>query len=115
MQQRCTLCNPHHQKWVYIPARRVVQTSQTHPSSLLSLWTGQCHSTVRQIYENVGVLGNKAIDKNEVILKEIKLLFSSILFIYFFGGLECVGHSFAYVAHCVLLRDVWIRTRRPAI
>jgi hypothetical protein len=20
-------------------------------------------------------------------------------FVYFFGGLECVGHSFAYVAH----------------
>jgi hypothetical protein len=22
-----------------------------------------------------------------------------IFFVYFFGGLECVGHSFAYVAH----------------
>jgi hypothetical protein len=26
---------------------------------------------------------------------------------YFFGRLECVGHSFAYVAHFVFLRDVW--------
>jgi hypothetical protein len=29
----------------------------------------------------------------------------------FFCGLECV-HSFAYVAHFVFLRDVWIRTQR---
>jgi hypothetical protein len=29
-----------------------------------------------------------------------------IFFVYFFGGLECVGHSFAYVAHFVFLRDV---------
>ncbi len=26
--------------------------------------------------------------------------------------LECVGHNLAYVAHFVLLRDVWIRTQR---
>jgi hypothetical protein len=26
----------------------------------------------------------------------------------FFGGVECVGHSFAYVVHFVFLRDVWI-------
>jgi hypothetical protein len=30
-------------------------------------------------------------------------------------GLECVGHSFAYVAHFVFLRDVWIRTQRLAV
>ncbi len=28
----------------------------------------------------------------------------------FFCGLECVGQSFAYVAHFVFLRNVWIRT-----
>jgi hypothetical protein len=33
----------------------------------------------------------------------------------FLGGLECVGHSFAYVAHFVFLRDVWIRTQRAAV
>jgi hypothetical protein len=38
-----------------------------------------------------------------------------LLFAYFFGGLECVGHSFAYVALFVFLRDVWIRTQRAAI
>jgi hypothetical protein len=35
-------------------------------------------------------------------------------FLYFFGGLEGVGHSFAYVGHLVpvFFRDVWIRTLR---
>jgi hypothetical protein len=33
-----------------------------------------------------------------------------ILYI-FFGGLECVGYSFAYVAHLWFLRDVLIRTQ----
>jgi hypothetical protein len=35
-----------------------------------------------------------------------------IIVCIFFGGLERVGHSFAYVAHFVFLRDVWIRTQR---
>jgi hypothetical protein len=29
--------------------------------------------------------------------------------------LECVGHFFAYVAHFVFLRNVWIRTQRDAV
>jgi hypothetical protein len=29
---------------------------------------------------------------------------------FFFCAIECVCHSFAYVAHFVFLRDVWIRT-----
>jgi hypothetical protein len=33
----------------------------------------------------------------------------------FFGGLECVGHSFAYVAHFVFSGDVWIRIQRAAV
>ncbi len=33
----------------------------------------------------------------------------------FFCGLECVGHSLAYVAHFVLLKDDWIRTERAAV
>ncbi len=36
-------------------------------------------------------------------------------FVYFFGGLECVGHSFAYVAHLWFLRDVWIWTQSTAV
>jgi hypothetical protein len=36
-------------------------------------------------------------------------------FFIFGGGLECVDHSFAYVAHFVFLRDVWIRDQRAAV
>jgi hypothetical protein len=39
----------------------------------------------------------------------------SLCFLYLFGGLECVGHSFAYVGHFVFLRDVWIQIRRAAV
>jgi hypothetical protein len=35
--------------------------------------------------------------------------------VIFFGGLECVGHSFAYVAHFVFMRDAWIRTQRAVV
>ncbi len=34
---------------------------------------------------------------------------------FFFGGLEFVGHSFAYFAHLYFLGDVWIRTQRAAV
>ncbi len=33
----------------------------------------------------------------------------------YFCGLECVSHFFAYVAHFILLRDVWIRTQRADV
>jgi hypothetical protein len=37
-------------------------------------------------------------------------------FLYiFFGGLECVGLSFACVAYFVFLGDVWIRTQTAAV
>jgi hypothetical protein len=36
-------------------------------------------------------------------------------FLNIFGGLECVGHSFAYVAHLRFLRDFWIRTQSDAV
>jgi hypothetical protein len=36
-------------------------------------------------------------------------------FVYFFGGLQCVGHSFAYVAHFVFLRDIWNGAQRAAV
>jgi hypothetical protein len=32
-----------------------------------------------------------------------------------FGGLECVGHAFAYVAHFVFFGAVWNRTKRAAV
>jgi hypothetical protein len=36
----------------------------------------------------------------------------SISFINFLCGLQCLGNSFAYVAHYSYLRDAWIRTQR---
>ncbi len=33
----------------------------------------------------------------------------------FFGGLEWIVHSFAYVANFVFLRDVWIRTQSASV
>jgi hypothetical protein len=42
------------------------------------------------------------LSKRDYVIKFFKL---------FFGGLECVGHPFAYVAHFVFLRDVCIRTQ----
>ncbi len=33
------------------------------------------------------------------------------VFVYFFGGLQCVGHSFASVVHLWCLRDIQIRTK----
>jgi hypothetical protein len=32
-----------------------------------------------------------------------------------FAEIEFVGHSFAYVAHFLFLRDAWIRTQRAAL
>jgi hypothetical protein len=49
------------------------------------------------------------------IFSEYNLNYIYIFFVYFFGGLECVGHSFAYVAHLWFLRDVWIRTQSTAV
>jgi hypothetical protein len=44
------------------------------------------------------------------LFKTLKLVFCTT-----FGGLEWVGHSFAYDALFVFLRDVWIRTQRAAV
>ncbi len=33
------------------------------------------------------------------------------IFCYYNDGLECVGHSFVYVAHFVFSKYVWIRTQ----
>jgi hypothetical protein len=54
--------------------------------------------------------------KFKTLAFSVALLWKSrFLLSNFFDGLECVGHSFAYVAHFVFLRDVWIRTQRAAV
>ncbi len=47
----------------------------------------------------------------QVALDRILFLF----FVYFIGGLKCVGHSLVYVAHFVILTDVWNRTQRADV
>jgi hypothetical protein len=42
-------------------------------------------------------------------------LFDETFFYIFFGGLQCVIHCFAYVAHFVFLRYVWTRTQRATV
>jgi hypothetical protein len=56
----------------------------------------------------VGFIG-KALRRFHCFEKPFNYLY------YFFGGLECVGHFFAYVAHFVFLRNVCIRTQRAAV
>ncbi len=46
--------------------------------------------------------------------KKLITLPTLCLFIVFFGGLECVGHSIDDVVHLWFLRDVWIRTSNPS-
>jgi hypothetical protein len=52
------------------------------------------------------------MDPNDGIVPSANVQFFSI---FVLGGLVCVDHSFAYVAHFVFMRDVWIRTQRPAV
>ncbi len=65
------------------------------------------------------LLAFASITKRWFIIKKHKgtmfFYFLFFLFLVFFGGLECVGHSFAYVAHLWFLRDVWIRTQSAAV
>jgi hypothetical protein len=43
-------------------------------------------------------------------LRACHFILIRFFFVFLLGGLKCVGHSFADVAHFVFLRDVWIRT-----
>jgi hypothetical protein len=47
--------------------------------------------------------------------RKIILSLFCVSFLYIFIGLQCVGHSFAYVTLSIFLRDVWIRTQRAAV
>ena len=49
---------------------------------------------MRLFVEAVRVL----VEAVRVIIEAVRKIFF-FFFVYFFGGLECVGHSFAYVAH----------------
>jgi hypothetical protein len=38
------------------------------------------------------------------------MFYKKYLLFIFFSGLECIGHSSAFVAQLVFWRDVWIQT-----
>ncbi len=47
---------------------------------------------------------------------DFKAIDLDVYFLYFFGGLECVGTPMrTYVAHFVYLKDVWIRIQSAAV
>ncbi len=56
----------------------------------------------------------RCIKPNEYKKPMVSSPFFCSVFCIFFCGLECVGHSFAFVAHFVFLRDVLFRIRRAA-
>jgi hypothetical protein len=60
-------------------------------------------------------LNVKLIFKEKIVMRETIKQLVFVFCIFFWGGLECVGPTFAYVAHLVFLRDAWIRTQRAAI
>ncbi len=72
----------------------------------------------RQNYGPLAVLSCPAVHFLCMVILPYRLpprrLFK-LFFCIFFGGLEFVGHSFAYVAHLWFLRDVWIQTQSTAV
>jgi hypothetical protein len=44
---------------------------------------------------------------NELLLMEVRHKTFNLFFVICFGGLQCAGHFFSYVAHFVFLRDVY--------
>ncbi len=69
-----------------------------------------CPNTLLVLLLFLGIVPIKVPSVPCQLTNHFNLLFSCIFF-----GLEWVGHSFAYVAHFVILRDVWIRTQRATI
>jgi hypothetical protein len=43
--------------------------------------------------------GANVINWDEILSSRMKCYHVELMFFFFFCGLECVGHSFAYVAH----------------
>ncbi len=76
--------------------------------SINNLWSRQVSSLAAKSYTDL----KRRWDLHsllEIQLFRLNFWQCGSFFVYFFGGLECVvGHSFAYVAHFVFLRDVWI-------
>ncbi len=55
------------------------------------------------------------LDHPEPFVRSAHLLGNTEGHLLFFCGLECVGHSFDYVAHLGFLRDIWPRTQSGVV
>ncbi len=64
--------------------------------------------------ESLGFLSYQAVQFGCIVYLQ-KYQNIKIIFCLLFGRLECVAHSFAYVAPFVFLRDVWVRTQRDVV
>jgi hypothetical protein len=60
----------------------------------------------------VAICGANYFLRTSNFRKSANTVYNILSFCIFFGGVECVGHSFVSVAHFIFLRDVWIRTQR---
>ncbi len=52
---------------------------------------------------------------SQLVFSASDVLKNKLLLYIFWRDCACVGHSFAYVAHFVFLRDVWIRIQRAVV
>jgi hypothetical protein len=72
---------------------------------------GTCqHQRIRHGMDHKGTKTQTSLPCLKCICKKSYVLRASTVFCLFFAG-----RSFAYVAHFVFLRDVWIRTQRAAV
>ncbi len=79
-------------------------TTQKLPSAL-SLVSSSIHMFMQFCLRNAMKTYQKLVQQK----------FNYSIFYILIGRLQCVGHSFAYVAHLVFLRDGRIRTQRAAV
>ncbi len=69
----------------------------------------------KRLYRNINIIRDLFSQKSNIFRWFLCFEKCNVFFVYFFGGLECFDHSFAYVAHLWFLRDVWIRSQSAAV
>ncbi len=118
-----------HQFWEYWSFGRfftshfVLIKTSIIPSFTKPLWLGNLGTKIKNLFFAFSVLifmaqsslSVKLFFKEQTFMRERPKSKWFSFFCIFFGGLECVGPLFAYVAHFVFLRDAWIRTQWAAV
>jgi hypothetical protein len=87
--------------------KKTSRLRRIYPLLLLAFLSGTLSLRVGSLKEHLVSLkrfsefGLQVVEATEKIFQHqgIEWPFSFFFLVYFFGGLECVGHSFAYVAH----------------